>query len=134
MKVIEYVLLVEEGFEHMELILVGIPTHFVDSGVSLEEQVMNRYLMRDASGKINAADPGVSILLDRRVSRMGGEEILHHIQSNDQLGSIPIFRITDRQLKTMPAKPVQSETNRPTPHAFWIPRNGESGNAGIPMQ
>ncbi len=87
------VLLVEDNLDHAELIMRTLAEHRLSNEIRLftDGPSALQYLLRQG----NYADPGSSprpdlILLDLRLPRMDGLEVLRLIKENERLKTIPV--------------------------------------------
>ena len=108
------VMLVEDNIDHAELVIRTFEGHKIANRIShfLDGQIALDYLLR----RDGYADPKSSprphvILLDLRLPRVDGLEVLRVIKDDDELKLIPVIILTTSEAERDLARAYQSHVN-----------------------
>jgi CheY-like chemotaxis protein len=108
------VLLVEDNDDHAELVLRSLEDHHVANNITRasDGQEALDYLLRRGrySDPATAPFPDL-ILLDLRLPRVDGLDVLEQIKSNPELSDIPVVVLTTSQAEQDLARAYQRKAN-----------------------
>jgi CheY-like chemotaxis protein len=108
------VMLVEDNVDHAELVLRTLEDHRIANKVRhfLDGQTALDYLYRrgEFSGSTDTARPQV-ILLDLRLPRVDGMEVLKTIKEDEELKRIPVVVLTTSEAEKDVAKAYLNHVN-----------------------
>jgi CheY-like chemotaxis protein len=108
------VMLVEDNVDHAELVIRTLEEHKIANRVKhfLDGQSALDYLFRRGEYE-NAADTGLPhvILLDLRLPRVDGIDVLRTIKEDDTLKSIPVVVLTTSEAEKDVAKAYYNHAN-----------------------
>ncbi len=91
------VLLVEDNVDHAELVIRTMENHRIANKIKhfLDGQTALDYLLRRGEYEDPASSPRPQmILLDLRLPRVDGLEVLHQIKEKDDLKNVPVIILT----------------------------------------
>lgn len=108
------VMLIEDNLDHAELVMRTLEEHRIGNRVQhfLDGQSALDYLFRQGeySGSTATQRPHL-ILLDLRLPRVDGIDVLKSIKSDDELKSIPIIVLTTSEAEKDVAKAYYNHAN-----------------------
>lgn len=108
------VLLVEDNDDHAELVLRSLEEHHVANiitRVSDGEEALDYLLRRGAFAGEGAAPAPDLVLLDLRLPRVDGLDVLSQVKANPELAGIPIVILTTSQAEQDLARAYDRKAN-----------------------
>src|SRR6516165_6456594 len=93
---VKRILLVEDSEHDIELTLAALEAHNVANGVDIARDGAEAldYLYRRGAFAARTSDPPVVILLDLKMPRVNGLEVLRQIKADPELKKIPVVMLT----------------------------------------
>ena len=108
------VMLVEDNVDHAELVIRTLEEHRIANKVRhfLDGQSALDYLIRrgEFAGQVNTARPHV-ILLDLRLPRVDGIDVLKAIKEDNELKTIPVVVLTTSEAEKDVARAYYNHAN-----------------------
>lgn len=108
------VMLVEDNVDHAELVIRTLENHRIANKIKhfLDGQTALDYLLRRGEYTDSTFSPRpYLILLDLRLPRVDGLDVLHQIRENDELKNIPVIILTTSEAERDVARAYENHVN-----------------------
>jgi CheY-like chemotaxis protein len=109
-----YIMLVEDNSDHAELVIRTLQNHHIPNRIRhfTDGQVALDYLLRRGEYRNPDSSPRPHlVLLDLRLPRVDGLEVLKAIKQNDEIKSIPVIILTTSEAEKDVARAYHNHAN-----------------------